>query len=132
MSISAYKKTKAVLAVVAVAILSVIFACASITGLRAFQYLCIYLAGALFGLTASITTIILLKKRGNAAKLHVLVLTIAILTVGISLFALPTFRSFLLGAAEPPFSYICINFGLGYFAVGLIFDAHRVFGKRSR
>jgi len=130
MTTATYKKTKAVLALVAVAVLSAVFARASITEFGVTQYLCIYLAGALFGLIASIATIILLKRKGIAARPYIFILTLAILAAGLSLFAIPPARSFLLAGAEPSFSYICINFGLGYFAVGLIFDAHRLFRKR--
>ena len=130
MATATYKKTKAVLALVAVAILCAVFARPSIAELGLTQYLRISLTGALFGLTASITTIMLLKRKGIAARLYIFVLTFAILAVGLSLFAIPPVRSFLLAGAEPSFSYIFVNFGLGYFAVGLIFDAHRLFAKR--
>jgi hypothetical protein len=131
MATTAYKKTKAVLALMAVAILSVVFAYSSITELGLIQYLYIYLGGAVFGLAASIATILIVRRKGAAGKLHVLILTIALLIAGMSLFSLPSVQSFLLGSAELSFAHLCINFALGYFAVGLIFDAHRVFRKRS-
>lgn len=131
MSVSAYKKTKAVLAVVAVAILSAIFAYSGITELGLIQYLYIYLGGAVFGLAASIATILIVRRKGAAGRWPVLILTIALLAAGILLFSFPHFRSFIFGTAELSFAHLCINFALGYFAVGLIFDAHRVFRKRS-
>jgi hypothetical protein len=131
MSVSTYKKTKAVLALIAVAALSVIFAFSAVSELGLTRFLYIYLGGAVFGLAASIATILIVRKKGAAGKSPVLILTIALLIAGISLLSLPPVRSFLFGAAEISFPSLCINFGLGYFAVGLIFDAHRVFRKRG-
>jgi hypothetical protein len=131
MSASTYKKTKAVLALVAVAVLSAIFALAGISELGVVRYLYIYLSGAVFGLAASITTILIARGRGAAIRWPARILTTALLVAGILLFSSTAVQSFLFGAAEVSFPYLCINFGLGYFAVGLIFDAHRVFRRHS-
>ncbi len=128
------KGWKAAAAVVIVAVLSAVVLGGNLTTQGRLGFIRVYGIGALAGLLVSLTTAILIRRKAPNLRAKNLILTVGAVVGGAALFCVQSVAELLVGEKASDTGMLILNYALGYFMVGVTFDAIRVYraAKRKR
>jgi drug/metabolite transporter (DMT)-like permease len=121
------KGTKAIGAVLVVAVLSILFIARDLATEGHSRFLLVYAIGAAAGLAVSIVTAVRIKNPTPNVRVGNFVLTLGALVCGAAILSMQSVAVPLVGQkGADDLGTLIFNYGLGYFMVGVSFDAVRV------
>jgi hypothetical protein len=126
------KGWKAAAAVAIVAVLSAVVLVGNFTSHGRLDFSKVYGIGAVAGLLVSLTTTILIRRQAPRLRAKNLILTVGAVVGGAALVSVQPVAEMLVGEKASDTGMLILNYALGYFMVGVTFDAIRVYRTAKR
>jgi hypothetical protein len=125
------KGIKTAVAVVIVAVLSIVVIASDLTTEGRAGFVIVYGIGAVVGLLVSLTAAILMRRRAPGLRAKTLLLTTGALVIGAALLSMESISETVVGVKTGDTWMIVFNYVFGYFMAGVSVDAARVLKARK-